>query len=177
MMFKNLMESLIKANIKLYGLEDLGLICLYDDDNYSNIDYDFVSNQHRSFLRSILLNNGWKSKSSRLFIKDNFEVLFPKPTAVLGTDPSDAVSKEMKKDRYIFCTSSQAFLIMAKKGKWDHQRACEIVKNCPANIDKVYQWMNEYKLTSPSKEQLTEIKKIQTEGFKKKVLARKRSGL
>lgn len=175
-MLDELIESLKQSGIKAYGLESLNLICLYDDDYYSNIDYDFVSNQHRSLLRVILIKLGWSAKSSRIFSKGEHEVLFPKPTGVLGTDPSDSVSSEFKENRFIFSTPSQAFLIMAKSDKWDQSKACDMVLKCPANIDKVYQWMKEYRLTAPTKEQLAEIKTIQAQEFQKKVLARKKSG-
>jgi hypothetical protein len=176
-MLNQLVDSIKESGIKAFGLEAYNLICLFDDDYYSNIDYDFVSNQHRTVLRAHLIGKGWNPKSSRIFTKDSIEVVFPKPTGVLGTDPSDSVAAEMKTNRYIFCTPSQALLIMAKTNRWDQNLAQQMIKDCPANVDKVYQWMKEYKLVTPTKAQLSELKKFQSESFNKKVQARKNSGL
>lgn len=172
--FNKLITDLSTKGIKCFGLYQFGLICLYDDDLYSNIDYDFVSNKDREIIRLILKNLSWKQKSGRVFVKESFQLTFPRPSPTLGADPSDPVVSELNKNTYVFCTPTQALLTMSRKGSWNQDTAKKMIDKCPANIDKIYQWLKEYNMTVPSKENLEELKKIQRISFDKKVSARKK---
>lgn len=175
-----LLKVIKTLGVKFFTLKEHRLVCLYDDDIYSNIDYDFVSNQHRSLIRRALLQEKWEELSSRSYQKNGFYLTLPKASSTLGTDPSDVILEELNRtteDSFVFCTPTQSLLVMLKQDLWDQNLAKEMIQKCPANIDKIYQWMKEYGSLKPTKAQLEELKKIQRANFDKKVLARKKSGL
>lgn len=177
-------------NIKCYFDSSTRTICLFDDDYYSNIDYDFVSNKFRSLIRIVLKSEGFLEKSSRTFIGDFKEeyteilefkknqnitnnkitISFAKPPHTLGADPSSNIFEELNKNSLVFSTPTQTLLIMAKNGSWSQDTAKNLIKQCPANIDKIYQWLRELGIKTPTKKQLSELKALQEKSFKKKVL-------
>ncbi len=171
-------KLLTSKSIKCYVDIDIRTVSLFDDDYYSNIDYDFVSNNFRSLIRVILKKEGFLEKTSRRFIQTSNEIdaenkltlSFPKPPHTLGADPSDNVIEELKKSDFVFATPTQTLLVMAKNNVWSQETALKLIEKCPANIDKIFQWLNELNLLAPTKEQLSELKTLQEKNFKKKVV-------
>lgn len=150
-------------------LDFCNLIVIFDDDHYSNSDYDFIDGQHRELIRKVLINNGWTARSSRVFIKDDFELMFPRPSGTLGQDSSDTFIKEIDEKRYIFVTPTQAVLAAMNLGIWDQEAFVKLCRKFPINTEKVRQWKKEYGVDVPTHAELNELYELQKADFLKKI--------
>lgn len=167
---KELVRLFRKSSLRAIGWEDLRLISFYDDEIYSNIDYDVLDGSLREKVRRLLLAEDWVNKGSREFSKDTHKCRFPKPSGTLGTSPSDVVLDERKRapGSYIFVTPTQALLVQIATNTWDLRKSLELVKHQPANLDKVIQWQSEMGLNHIKKQGLEELRALQEEGIKKR---------
>ncbi len=165
----DLTKKLIKSGIKAFDVGVKGMISLYDDDWYSNSDYDILGSDERKFIRAHLLEDGWSTKGSRYFYKDDFSCAFPKPSHTLGGNPANKVFDELGDDKFVFVTPTQALLVLAAIDEWDQEKIKHLVNEQPANLDKVWQWVKEEFLESVEFKQIHELKELQLKNFAKKI--------
>lgn len=158
-------NSLLKIGVKAFDVGVKGLISLYDDDWYSNSDYDMVGADDRKMIREFLLSKGWTPKGSRYFTKEGVTCAFPKPSHTLGCNPSDKVFDEISHNTVVFVTPTQALLVLAAVDKWDQEKVKMLISEQPANLDKAWQWIKEESLSGVNFKQIEELKEIQLKNF------------
>ena len=128
-------KTLNWARVRAFDFGIRGLISIFDDEHYSNSDYDILEPTVRADIRRALQNNSWKEKGSRCFKKNDVEVRFPAPSHTLGCNPADKVLESLGDER-VFCivTPTQALLSSIALDEWSFEKAKKLVHHQPANL-------------------------------------------
>ena len=164
--FESLIKILKRVQLRAHGLEPLKMISLFDDTQFFNIDYDIIPGPERNQIYQALTNNGWTAKSSRIFEKDSFRCGFARPSHTLGANPATNVVSSKAEFDCQFVTPTQALLFMEMEGQWNNELAYRLVFEQPANLDKMFQWLNEEKRDYNISKKALDL--IQTNGIKKR---------
>jgi len=151
--------------IRAYNFGISGLISIFDDEHFSNSDYDILDPVVRADVRRVLLAEGWTSKGSKVFEKNNFRVAFPSPSHTLGCNPADKILESLSDNTYCVVTPTQALLTSIALNVWDVEKAKSLVLHHPANLSKIWNWVVNEKSENVSREDIALLKKVQKEGF------------
>jgi|GEM_PF-3503829 len=163
---KTLRKGTINALIIETPLEGIFIVSLYDDDFYTQIDFDIIDGKTRSLITAILKKVGYDSYGSRHFISPEKEsFFFPKPSHTLGCNPADKVKEGMNRPGFYFTTPTQALLLLLSLSfELQPKQLTHFLHHQPVNIKKLFQWAGEenQKGLLPFKE--TQIQEICNEG-------------
>jgi hypothetical protein len=167
---KTLKGGGIDALILKVSFANQYLISLFDDDFYTQADFDIVDGKTRSMLTALLKKAGYKNKGSRHFISDRGEsFFFTKPSHTLGCNPSDKVLEAFKDNTFIFCTPTQALLVlMAKREDLNLEFLKNFLYRHPVNVKKLLQWQRHDRLPSLFGLSEKELQEICDLGLKKR---------
>ncbi len=146
------------------------LISLFDDDFYTQADFDIIDGKTRSMLTALLKKSGYKAKGSRHFLSEGGEnFFFAKPSHTLGCNPSDKVLEAFKEGSFIFCTPTQALLVLMACGeRVEADFLQSFLYRHPVNVKKLLQWQRHDKLKWDSGLTEGEVQRICDEGLKKR---------
>lgn len=162
------MRGGIDALVLETPLRGLFIISLYDDDFYTQIDFDIIDGKTRSLVSAILKKIGYDSKGSRHFVSPDKEAFFfSKPSHTLGCNPADKVKEAMTKPGFYFATPTQTvLLLLALSYKLQPEQLTHYLYRHPINIKKLFQWVHQESLMDflPFKE--SQIQTICDEGNK-----------
>lgn len=147
---------------------DQYLISLFDDDFYTQADFDIIDGKTRSMMTALFKKSGMKAKGSRHFIGLNGEnFLLAKPSHTLGCNPADKVIEAFSPNSFIFCTPTQALLILlACEETLDNQFIKDFLYRQPVNVKKLLQWVEHDGLSWGSKPRERDLAEICEEGIK-----------
>lgn len=142
-----------------------GLISIFDDEHYSNSDYDILDPTVRADVRRVLLAEGWEASGSKIFKKNQVQIEFPSPSHTLGCNPADKILESIKENTFCIVTPTQALLVSISLNKWDFERAKSLVLYHPANLSKIWNWASNEQSVHVPREDIAALKEIQKEGF------------
>lgn len=121
------------------------IVSLFDDDFYTQVDFDIIDGKTRKIVRECLINSNWNALGSRYFISPcNKTFFFAKPSHTLGCNPADKLNESLKEGEFIFATPTQAILLLLKHEytvNLDEDWAIKFLHHHPVNTQKVYQWI------------------------------------
>ena len=148
------MESILKPMASL-GLKpslislgsDSFLINLYDNDHYSQNDFDVIDGQTRELISKKFMQAGWRQKGSRYLESPDTRIAFSKPSHTLGSNPGDKVLEEFKRgEKFVFSTPTQSLLVMAQYAKsekelWNDFEMLDFLSTTPVNLQMLFFWL------------------------------------
>ena len=127
------------------GKTNFMVIVLFDDDEFSQIDFDIIDVKTRSRLLKVFEKNKFTIKNARTFISSKGkEYRFAKPSHTLGCNPADKLMETLSNSAATFCTPTQALLAMAALEDpmlLDESFVEEFLSQLPVNVAKVRQWI------------------------------------
>lgn len=127
------------------GKDKFIAIVLFDDDEFSQIDFDIIDVKTRSKLLSAFEKKKFTIKNSRTFISSKGrEYRLAKPSHTLGCNPADKLIETLSHDAATFCTPTQAILAMAALDDpkvLDEEFVKDFLSQLPVNVAKVRQWI------------------------------------
>ena len=147
-----------------FGIE--GLVSIYDDEHFSNSDYDIIEPGVRSDIRRVLLADGWTAKGSKAYSNKGVQIKFPAPSHTLGCNPADKVLEAVGDDVICIVTPTQALLSSIALKRWSFKRAEKLVEHHPANLSKIWNWiLNEQQDLDVTRDQIASLKEVQQKGI------------
>lgn len=162
---KELNQVFNRHHIRSYDLQMFGLISIFDDEHYSNSDYDIVDPAARAKVRDALLSEGWSPSGSKVFTKEDFKVVFPEPSHTLGGNPADRVLEAIKNKHLLIVTPTQALLVSAYQNAWDLKIAEKLVFYQPANLSKIWNLVQNDVSLNIERNDIVYLKEVQKKGF------------
>jgi hypothetical protein len=123
------------------------LINLFDNDHYSQNDFDVIDSKTRDFIKKRYLQEGWQNKGARHFYKKDQLVSFAKPSHTLGSNPNTKILEEINRgSQAIFCTPTQTLLVLAElhgdnQSFWTTFSLMGFLEHTPANLQTFFQWL------------------------------------
>ena len=132
------------------GDERFPVMVLYDDFEFTQIDFDIIDGSTRNKILRAFDVKGFKIHGARNFTSNkgqNFR--FARPSHTLGCNPADKVYEVLSIEVVTFCTPTQAILLMARLGD-ARLKDADFLKwfllKLPANIMKIRQWIKQDEL-------------------------------
>jgi hypothetical protein len=154
-----------RHHIRSYDFQMFGLISIFDDEHYSNSDYDIVDPAARAKVRDTLLSESWKPSGSKVFSKEDVKVVFPEPSHTLGGNPADRVLEAIKDNHLLIVTPTQALLVSACQNSWNLKVAEKLVFYQPANLSKIWNMVQNDVNLNIVREDIVHLKEVQKKGF------------
>jgi hypothetical protein len=151
--------------IRAYDFGVEGLISIFDDEHYSNSDYDILDPNVRADVRRVLIADEWSSKSSKVFEKNGVQIKFPSPSHTLGCNPADKILESLEEGAFCIVTPTQALLASISLNKWEFEKAQKLVVYHPANLSKIWNWISNEQSVHVPREDIAALKVIQKAGF------------
>ena len=143
----------------------MGLISIFDDEHYSNSDYDILGPTVRADIRRVLIADGWKASGSKVFTKVDYTIKFPAPSHTLGCNPADKVVESIEGGGFCIVTPTQALLVAVLLREWDLENAKALVLHHPANLSKIWNWILNEKSVHVPRSDIAALKVVQKQGF------------
>lgn len=146
-----ILKALSLDNLKLcVGDSKSKLIVLYDDFEFTQIDFDIIDGKTRNLLLAAFKKNNYLVHSAKRFSSpEGEEYLFAKPSHTLGANPATNVLEALTDGASVFCTPTQAILVLAAFRDTrlkDEDFLRKFLLLLPANIKKISQWIKHDKL-------------------------------
>lgn len=142
------------------------LISLFDDEFFTQADFDIIDGKTRSMMTALLKKSGYDLKGSRHFIaKDGKNFYLAKPSHTLGCNPADKVMEAFSEGSFLFCTPTQALLVLLACGeKLEDQFLKDFLHRQPVNVKKLFQWIRHDNIGWESSFKEIDIQNICDEG-------------
>lgn len=165
---KTLKAGGIEGLILRINSRDQYLISLFDDDFYTQADFDIIDGKTRSLMTALFKKIGMKAKGSRHFLsEDNKSFILAKPSHTLGCNPADKVLEAFSPNTFLFCTPTQALLCLLGCGeKLEEDFLKEFLYRQPVNVKKLFQWVRHDNLSWENKPSEGKIQSLCDEGLK-----------
>lgn len=161
---KELNQTFNRHHIRSYDFKNFGLISVFDDEHYSNSDYDIVDPGMRSKIRDALLAENWSASGSKVFRKEEFKLVFPEPSHTLGANPADRVLEAIGDKTFLMVTPTQALLVSAYKSLWDLEESKKLVFYQPANLSKIWNLVQNDNALQIAREDIVALREVQEKG-------------
>jgi len=149
-------RALNRAKVSAAPCAWLPALSIFDDEHYENYDYDMVGPGERRRLVRALESAGFRQKSGRILVKvgaprraespgEPTALEFPRPTRLLAGDPALEFEKVVDRGKTIaLATPTQILLTTLRRGLLGEGAEAELValvREQPANLDKVEEWL------------------------------------
>lgn len=148
----NILDPINHTSLKPSLLELPGnqfLINIYDNDFYSQNDFDIIDGNSRELIVGHYQKEDWVLKGARRLEKNSKILKFAKPSHALGSNPSQNIIYELgTKNTFVFSTPTQSLLVMAEVYRnddlfWESFDLMSFLENTPANLRCVFQWLKQ----------------------------------
>ena len=149
---EKLIEPIAKTGLRpslIHLGEGKVLINLFDNDHYSQNDFDVIDSYTRNLLLVSYKAAGWSLKGARCFFNGEYSVNLAKPSHTLGANPSQKVLEEFDRGhKVVFSTPTQTLLILAHyyrthEAFWKGFDIYSFLEKTPANLQAFFYWMRQ----------------------------------
>ncbi len=161
----------------------LPAVSIFVDEFYDNHDYDLLHPSARLRIAAVLKERGFRQRSGRRFEGPAGRIEFPRPPRLLSSDPLAELEEAVRNGAdAVFATPTQVVLATWRRegpelGDARQRELRELVREQPANLDKVGDWLRRTASGAEYARFKPELAAAQEEGFQLRRTGRFRSSL